>query len=106
MSVNTSRELTATASTAGGLAGQVRDVSERQRYELDVEGHVAFIDYRKSPGVVAMTHAEVPAQLGNRGIGTALVRGAVRLARAEQRTVQPYCSFVAAVMRRHPGDAG
>ena len=79
---------------------------EHQRYELAVEGHVAFVDCRKSPGVVAMTHAEVPPQLGNRGVGTALVRGALRLASAEQRTVQPLCPFVAAVMRRHPEGAG
>ena len=87
---------------ADALVAQVRDVPERQRYELAVGAAVAFIDYRKSAGAVAMVHAEVPPQLGGRGIGTALVRGALRLARAEQRTVQPLCSFVAAVMRRHP----
>lgn len=86
------------------LAGQVRDVPERQRYELVVDGHVAYVDYRKSPGTVAMTYAAVPPQLGNRGIGTALVRGALRLARAEQLVVQPVCPFVAVVMRRHPED--
>lgn len=94
----------AEAAAVATLADAVRDVPAHQRYELQVEDHVAFVDYRKSAGQVAMTHAEVPPQLGNRGIGTALVRGALRLARAEGLTVQPYCPFVAAVMRRHPED--
>ena len=87
---------------ADALIAQVRDVPERQRYELAVGAAVAFIDYRKTAGSVAMVHAEVPPQIGGRGIGTALVRGALRLARAEQRMVQPLCPFVAVVMKRHP----
>ena len=88
--------------TAGQLADAVTDQPQRRRYELEVDGAVAFIDYRKSDGVVAMLHAEVPPRLGGRGVGTALVQGALRLARAESLQIQPYCSFIAATMRRHP----
>ena len=91
-----------TERTDDQLSAAVTDQPLRLRYELDVDGAVAFIDYRKSGGSVAMLHAEVPAHLGGRGIGTALVRGALRLARAEGLQIQPHCGFVAATMRRHP----
>ena len=90
-------------SVAGSaLAAQVHDCPERKRYELAFDGAVAFIDYRRSPGVIAMLHAEVPKELEGRGVGSALVRGALELARGAGLTVQPYCSFVSAIMQRHP----
>ena len=91
-----------TERSAEQFAAAVTDQPQRLRYELDVDGAVAFIDYRKSAGRVTMLHAEVPPHLGGRGIGAALVRGALRLARAESLQIQPYCGFVAAMMRRHP----
>lgn len=80
----------------------VRDRPGLKRYELEYGGGLAFIDYRKSAGVVSMVHAEVPPQFGGRGVGTALVRGALELARSAGLKVQPLCPFVAAVMRRYP----
>ena len=91
-----------TQRTAEQLAAAVTDQPQRLRYELQVDGAVAFIDYRKSTGVVTMLHAEVPQRLGGHGVGTALVHGALRLARAESLQIQPVCGFIAATMRRHP----
>jgi hypothetical protein len=80
----------------------VRDNSERQRYELEVEGGFAFIDYRRDERVVTMTHAEVPRTLRGGGVGSELVRGALALARQRGDTIVPLCSFVEHYMRRHP----
>lgn len=90
------------ARTPEQLAAAVIDQPQHRRYELAIDGDVAFIDYRRTGDTIAMLHAEVPPHLGGRGVGTALVRGALRLARAQGLTVQPYCGFVAATMRRHP----
>jgi glutathione peroxidase len=81
---------------------QVIDHPDRQRYELEVEGQIAFIDYQRSAGVVTMTHAKVPAQLNGRGIGSALVKGALELARAQNERVIPVCPFIATYIQRHP----
>jgi len=80
----------------------VRDNRARQRYELDVDGSVAFIDYHRGGGVVTMQHAEVPPALQGRGIGSRLVRGALDLVRAERESVIPRCPFVADFMHKHP----
>jgi len=84
------------------MAQEVTDNVERSRYEFPVEGMLAFIDYRRSPGVVALTHAEVPPQLEGRGIGSRMVRAVLDAIRANGEKAIPHCSFVAAFVRRHP----
>jgi hypothetical protein len=80
----------------------VRDNSLRQRYELDVGGALAFIDYRRDGRIVAMTHAEVPPAFRGGGIGLTLVAGALALVRERDEKVIPLCSFVAHYISRHP----
>jgi len=82
--------------------GPIRDNVERQRFELEAEGQIAFINYRRQGGVVVMNHAEVPAALNGRGIGSALVKEALELVRSRNETVVPVCSFIVAYIRRHP----
>jgi predicted GNAT family acetyltransferase len=80
----------------------VRDNSAFQRYELETDGHMAFAYYQIAPGVITLTHTEVPAALGGRGVGSALVRGVLEAARARGLKVVPKCPFVSAFMGRHP----
>lgn len=80
----------------------VRDNVERQRFELETAGQIAFIDYRRQGSVVIMNHAEVPAALNGRGIGSTLVKEALELVRSRNETVVPVCSFIVAYIRRHP----
>jgi uncharacterized protein len=84
------------------VARQTLDDPARQRFELEVEGDSAFIDYRRDGRIVTMTYAEVPSALRGRGIGAVLVEGALALVRARGERVIPRCSFVAHYMRRHP----
>ena len=84
------------------MTERVRDHAARRRYELEVGGAVAFIDYRRDGRTVTMTYAEVPAALRGRGIGAVLVKGALALVRAKGERVSPQCSFVAQYLRRHP----
>ena len=84
------------------MIGEVRDNKERQRFELPVDGHIAFSDYRRSDGVLTIMHTEVPRELGGRGIGSALVRGLLDRARANGEKVRPLCSFVRAYIDKHP----
>ena len=81
---------------------KVHDNTARHRFELDVEGTVAFIDYRRTGDVVTMTHAEVPEALAGKGVGSRLARGALDLVRARGEKIVPRCSFIAAFMRKHP----
>ena len=42
------------------MAENFRDNEDRQRFELEVEGHIAFVTWRKSPGAITLVHTEVP----------------------------------------------
>ena len=39
---------------------KVRDNKAQRRFELDVEGALAFANYRLTPGTVIITHTETP----------------------------------------------
>jgi len=80
----------------------VRDNPEKHRFELDVEGAVAFANYRRTENAVIITHTETPPSLRGRGIATRLVEGAVRKIHDENRKVIAGCSFVADYLRRNP----
>ncbi len=80
----------------------IRDNPDRNRYEMDVEGGVAFATYRADDETVAINHTEVPPDLRGRGIGDQLVRGVLDVIRASGRKVVPRCGFVATYIRRHP----
>lgn len=85
---------------------QIIDNADRQRFEMQVEGRMAFVSYRRAPGVVTLTHAEVPSELEGRGIGGELVAATLDALRTEGVKVIPRCSFVAAYMRRHAAEYG
>ena len=79
----------------------VIDNAARGRFEYEVEGRTAFIDYRRAGNVLSLTHAEVPPELEGRGIGSFMVRGTLDMIRARGEKVIPACSFVDAFIRRN-----
>lgn len=82
---------------------EVADNPEKSRFEIRVDGTLAgFADYRTRPGRIVLTHTEIDAEFGGRGLGSRLVREALDSARAAGLGVTPHCGFVAEYIRRHP----
>jgi predicted GNAT family acetyltransferase len=80
----------------------VRDNRSLSRFELDVEGAVAFANYRRTPRAVIITHTETPRALRGRGVASELVKGALDLIRADGRKVIAGCGFVVDYLSKHP----
>jgi predicted GNAT family acetyltransferase len=80
----------------------VRENPALSRFELEVDGHTAFVNYRRAGDVMLFTHTETPPQLRERGIGSRVVLGALDEVRAQGLKVRPLCSFVRFVIGRHP----
>ena len=80
----------------------VRDNKALSRFELDVEGDVAFANYHLEPAAVVITHTETPRALRGRGIASELVKGALALIRADGHKVIGACAFVVDYLRKHP----
>jgi predicted GNAT family acetyltransferase len=83
---------------------EVRDEPEEARYAARAGGRLAgFAVYRLRPRAIVLTHTEVLAGFEGRGVGGALARTVLDDARARGLSVVPYCPFIAAWIRRHPG---
>ena len=80
----------------------VSDNPAQQRYELAVDGHVAATYYEIAAGVITFTHTEVPPELGGKGIGSKLIKGALDQVRAGGLKVIAQCPFVKAYIEKHP----
>ena len=81
---------------------EVRDNKALGLFELDVEGAVAFANYRLTPQAVVITHTETPRALRGRGIASELVKGALELIRADGHKVIAGCGFVVDYLYKHP----
>jgi predicted GNAT family acetyltransferase len=80
----------------------VRDNKMQGRFELDVEGGIAFANYRATPAAIIITHTETPRALRGHGIASQLIEGALALIRADGRKVIGACGFVVDYLRKHP----
>ena len=84
------------------MAPTVTDISDRRRFEIEVDGAVlGFAEYRRRPGVISFTHTEIDPAHEGEGLGTLLVKAALDTARAEGLAVLPYCPFVRGFIDRH-----
>ena len=79
----------------------VVDNPVHHRYELAVEGHLAMTHYEIADGVITFVHTEVPPELGGKGIGSKLIKGALDQVRAEGLKVIAQCPFVKGWIDKH-----
>lgn len=81
----------------------VVDNPPANRFEIRVDGELAgAADYQRDATTVSFTHTGIDPAYEGRGLGSALVRGALDAVRAEGRGVLPFCAFVRGYLARHP----
>ncbi|HEX6317024.1 MAG TPA: GNAT family N-acetyltransferase [Gemmatimonadaceae bacterium] len=80
----------------------VTDDTARQRYEIALDGHVAFLTYRRRGDSVLLLHTEVPPAFQGRGFGQLLASHALNQAREDGQEVIVKCPFVTRWLERHP----
>ena len=83
------------------MPATVRDNPDRHRYELEVDGHVAFAEYGLTAGVITFIHTEVPKELGGKGVGSTLARGALEDVRRRGLKVVAQCPFIKGFIDKH-----
>jgi len=80
---------------------EIADNKAAHRFELPVDGLLAIAEYRLDGDRIAFTHTAVPPALEGRGVGSALIRGALDQVRARGLRVVPLCPFVRAFIEKH-----
>ena len=81
---------------------QVVDNQAHKRFELTIDGRVAYLVYERTHDTLTLVHTEVPEQLRGRRIGETLVKAALEAGRAEGLRMIVVCPFARAYLRRHP----
>lgn len=81
---------------------EVTNNTEKHRFELAVDGQIAATYYEIADGVITFVHTEVPPELGGKGIGSKLIKGALDQVRKDGLKVIPQCPFVKAFIEKHP----
>jgi uncharacterized protein len=73
----------------------------KHRFELAACGHIAATYYDIAGDIITFNHTEVPPELGGKGIGSKLVKGALDQVRADLKVVAK-CEFVKGYIAKHP----
>ena len=79
--------------------------TQRQQFQLSIEGEIAFLEYRMQDDIIVLMHTEVPERFGGRGIASALAAAAFDYAKKNSLKVKVYCPFVRSWLQRHPEQA-
>ena len=82
-------------------ANDVSDDAERHRFELTVDGHVAYLQYERTNETLTLVHTEVPPEIRGRHLGDRLVEAALADARSRGLRLIAVCPFVRTYLRRH-----
>jgi predicted GNAT family acetyltransferase len=80
----------------------VRENRELSRYEAEIDGLIAIVEYNRIPGKIVVSHTEVPQKLEGRGIASAMYKTLLAAARTEKLHVIPVCPVFAVYIQRHP----
>ncbi len=72
------------------------------RFEMERDGHVAYLEYSLAGPVLQLVHTEVPPPLRRRGIADQLAQSALEWARQNQAKVDVICPIVAGYLKKHP----
>jgi hypothetical protein len=72
------------------------------RIEIERDGKVAYLEYSLGGNVLELIHTEVPKELRNMGLASALAERALNWAREENYKVDVICPFVREYITKHP----
>jgi len=75
---------------------------ENSRFELEVDGHTAFIEFKQRDEKITLIHTESPPELEGRGAATALVEKTLNYIESNGYKMVPFCPFVLSYLKRHP----
>jgi len=74
----------------------------QKRFELNIDGELALVDYIKSSQRIIFTHTEVPVALEGQGIGSKLAKHVLQFSKDNDLKVQPMCPFIRGYIQKHP----
>ncbi len=75
---------------------------KKKRFEIEINGHFAFINYGDFGNQIALVHTEAEPELQGTGAASALVEKTLQYIESEDRTLLPFCPYVFSYIKKHP----
>lgn len=78
------------------------DNKEKSRFETEIEGHEAFVEYSMKPNVISLNHTEVDKALAGKGVGSEMIENVLLEVELRGLKVIPECPFIKKYIEKHP----
>ena len=75
---------------------------EENRFEVNLNGDVALIEYLWLGDHITFVHTEVPKAFSGKGIAGQMAKTALEFAREKHLRVSSICTFMDVYLKRHP----
>lgn len=72
------------------------------RFEMNINGEYAIINYKQAGNTVYLVHTEVAEPLEGHGVASTLVRKTLQYLEEHHLKMVPLCSYVQHYLKRHP----
>ncbi len=79
----------------------VKNVAKK-RFEIEIDGHYAFIDYKEPGDKIALIHTETDPELAGKGAAAAVVEKTLHYLDENNIELLPFCPYVFAYIKKHP----
>ncbi|UKB84919.1 N-acetyltransferase [Chryseobacterium sp. MEBOG06] len=77
-------------------------VKADKRFEINVNGYYAFIDYHEKTHQISLIHTEADPELAGSGAAAAVVEKTLNYIEESGKKLLPFCPYVFAFIKKHP----
>ena len=81
---------------------RVIDNKEMNRFETEIDGHQAIIEYSVLPNIVSLNHIEVDKALAGKGVATEMTEKVLLQIELRGLMVIAVCPFIKKYIQKHP----
>ena len=80
---------------------QFTDNKQQNRFELNVNGEIAFADYHRDNDTLTIKYVEAPVSLRGTGTASALMKHIANFAEQNDLKIIPICGYAASWLKRN-----
>ena len=79
----------------------MKNNTSQNRFELEIDGHIAFATYSMNGNVATIPHVFAPVELRGTGAAGKLMQGIMDYAKANNLKINPVCPYAISWMNKH-----
>lgn len=75
---------------------------DKKRFEIELNSHFAFIDYKETSQQISLIHTEAEPELAGTGAAAAVVEKSLIYIEESGKKLLPFCPYVFAFIKKNP----